>query len=299
MEKTFKINNKVYKIKDLSVLKKFNASNLKLKPYPHIVINNALDEEIYKKLENEFPSNETINELDNSNYDLSQQNVRLQSNSINALESKKIPDLWKLFIEYHTSREFFNEVRKAFGKNIIDNFDNIVNKMKEKNIKNVQDLTLGKRNEKNYDLQMDCQIGINTPCTQKSHVIGPHIDNLNEIYAGLFYMKSKEDKGSGGDLEIYETKKKYKNLKKFKEIIKFRPKIDKIINGRKYVAKREFFPDDVKVIKKIKYEKNTFVIFLCDINSIHGVSKRDINPISRRLINIICESYNKNNNTRF
>ena len=40
-----------------------------------------------------------------------------------------------------------------------------------------------------------------------------------------------------------------------------------------------------------KYDKNKLVLFVNYDNAIHEVTHREINPISRRLVNIIAEYY--------
>ena len=112
-------------------------------------------------------------------------------------------------------------------------------------------------------------------------------------------MKQDKDIGKGGNLEIYDIKKQYNDLNEFKKQTSFLPNEKIILNNRLYHKKQEFNPNELNKINEIIYDKNTFVMFLCDINSIHGVSPRDKNNISRRLVNIIGESYNKNNNKRF
>ena len=42
-----------------SILHKAHHAAIVMKPFPHIVIKNALDEELFEKLENEFPSIDT------------------------------------------------------------------------------------------------------------------------------------------------------------------------------------------------------------------------------------------------
>lgn len=298
----FKIANIEYDISDLSVLKNFKPENLKLKPYPHIVIKNAVNNELYKVLEQFYPNDDIVFNLDNQKHNKMYHNTRYQINAIDSLRSNHIHPIWKMFIDYHSSPSFLREVINVFGEERFNNFQNIINKCNEKKVNHFKNLTLGKRipgNEKYSDIVLDCQVGINSPCIEKSHVKGPHIDNLNEVYAGLLYMKQDQDNGKGGNLEIYDSKIKYDNLNEFKKHMKFLPNEKILLNNRLYHRKQEFNPNELEKINEITYDKNTFVMFLCDINSIHGVSPRETNNISRRLVNIIGESYCKENNKRF
>lgn len=372
LPKKFKLNDTLYKINKLSVLQNFKKEDLNDKPFPYLVIKDCLPNEIYEHLENTYPSDEHIFEYDKNNHKKMYHNTRYQINSSVALEIKDatiLDPIWELFIRYHTSKIFFNEVKSILGERLEncdviknklsyyknfneDNVDNInskldiikkcikkkiytlelyekktdikeekkeiiINKLsedikkhqltqnilniKKKNIakiNSINNLSLGIRNIDNSDIQLDCQIGINSPCRCKSVVKGPHIDNLSEIYAGLFYMKQNIDNGTGGDLLMYDTQKSYINQDEF---IKNNPfiKINKIIDGKPFVEHRGFDDKKIKLVNTINYDRNTFVLFLSTINSIHSVSPRSKNKVSRRLVNIIGESYTKTNNDRY
>ena len=347
---TFKIKDNIYNINKISVLQNFNKEHFYKEPYPYLVIKDCLPEDIYEHLENNYPSDQDIFNLDNNsnNKNNMYHNTRYQINSstvLNLNNTKVIDPIWDLFIKYHTSELFFNEIKKIFG-NHIKKCDIIKNKLIDYKIKNkittskinfinskikkksninnddnndllknlitdrennkkllhkknnINDLSIGVRKMSKSDILLDCQIGINSPCKKLSSVKGPHIDNLSEIYAGLFYMKQKNDIGTGGDLVIYETIKKYNSLKKF---IKDNPfiKINKIIDDKPFIESRGFNEKKIKKVKTIKYDRNTFVLFISTIDSIHSVSTRSENKVSRRLVNIIAESYSKFNNERF
>jgi hypothetical protein len=436
----FILNEIEYNIKELSVLRNFTKTDLCLEPYPHIVIKNCLNQEIYDHLEKTYPSDDLIYKMDKNtdNDSIMYHNTRYQINSDRIYKNfennnlNNIDNIWFLFIKYHTSELFLNEVKNAFNNNIFINCDIIQNKIKQKvdqnenetikiekiikiaqrkiiiienklnnqkiklqNLKNknirlnnkkiklqtlkdkiiklnelnlnldldksieqkklnilnninvinneilelnklnitdnislikneiselndsyesqnnkinrlnknnkiinYDSLKIGVRNIDQLDILLDCQVGINSPCKIKSTVKTPHIDNLNEIYAGLFYMKQPTDKGKGGDLIIYEPKKNYSNFDEFK---KNNPliKINKITKNRNVIESRGFNKNKLKLVKKIKYEKNVLVLFLSTINSIHAVSPRNVNTISRRLVNIIGESYCKENLQRY
>ena len=58
---------------------------------------------------------------------------------------------------------------------------------------------------------------INTPVLEASSVRSAHLDNLNKLFTGLFYMKQDDDKSTGGDLELYSWNKNISNVKKTPE----------------------------------------------------------------------------------
>lgn len=146
-------------------------------PFPHVVIEDCLPWDYYRDLLNARPSYEEIlkgREPGN--------NKRLDRCAKDLLSDYTLPPIWRDFIEYHTSKEFWRE--------IVSTFD-----LEDDNP------TVGTRFVHRADVVMDCQIGVNTPVLERSRVRGPHVDNPVEIFGGLFYMG---DEQKGGDLVIYE-----------------------------------------------------------------------------------------------
>ena len=85
-----------------SILQNFKKSKLILKPFPHIIIENCLDDKLYKQLEKSFPIH-----LINKNQD----NIRGDIYP-NQLEHED-QNLWKNFLNYHCSSVFLIEVLEA------------------------------------------------------------------------------------------------------------------------------------------------------------------------------------------
>lgn len=270
---SFTINGKTFNKEDLSVLKKCNSSMLKLRPFPYLYINDCLDPEIYEYLQSHYPSNNTIAG------EMSRENCRYQLNNTNTLNNHDVDPIWKLFVEYHTSKEFYKEVESIIGKERLEKFRILKKENYDKLGFDTRKHPL-RLNKDSKNIVMDCQIGINSPSTIKSAVRGPHVDAHEEIYAGLLYLKDDADKGKGGDLNILKLKQKCKTLEQFEKVVgKDRSKNYKDIKHK------------LEIVNTVKYKKNTFVLFLNDINAIHEVTPRDANPISRRLVNIIGEYY--------
>jgi hypothetical protein len=331
----FEIDNKIFNIKSLSLLQNFKKENLKLKPYPYLVIKNALPEEIYKHLIKNYPSDENISlehekykheiKINNLKKKLKEKidikkinkeikyekdilsnlnnkfkmnsNIRYDLPSIKKKEFEFLDPIWSLFIDYHNSKMFIDEVENIF-KGHFTNLSNIKYKLSKNNKSNFHDLTFGVRKKnastQNKDFVTDCQIGINSPCITDSFVRGPHIDNLNEVYAGLFYLKPDHDKTEGGNLEIYDLKENYNNLVEFQQKITCLKNENLKLDGRSYRRRNEFDKDKLKIIDIVNYDKNVFTLFINQINAIHGVSVRKKCNISRKLVNIIGESYFEN-----
>ena len=235
----------------ISVLGKAKKEDVKTDPFPYLVIENALDDSYYAELEASYPSDEMI-----SDTSCMENNTRYQ---LSAKDASTLPEVWKEFVEYHTSQSFYDEFISLFASHL-------PNRLSWASRSNVYTRKVGLPKTPS-DLSTDCQIGINSPVSEASTVKGPHVDNRVELYAGLFYMRTDEDDSKGGSLEI------------------FRPKDPSM----KIIHKEEMDLSLLEKTDEVPYQKNTLAIFLCSKYSIHGVSPRSVTNHSRRLVNIIAE----------
>ena len=96
-----------------------NKSNIQLRtnPFPYFIIDNALPEDLYNKLDKEFPKFEKIikNDLGTNEY---KENTAYRYNASRSLVDNDISEDWKNFISYHTSSEFTDELFDIFAEPI-------------------------------------------------------------------------------------------------------------------------------------------------------------------------------------
>jgi hypothetical protein len=239
-------------MRNLSILQNFRATQLRLTPFPHFIIDNALPEDLYKNLEREYPFETQLR-----GYSGFGNNLRYQMSAVDGLRENRLSPLWKEFVSYHTSRDFYCEVLTAFGESIKTIYPQIT-----------LDLQRGVRFlDDQADVWIDCQPGINSPVSRVNSVKGPHLDHPSEIFAGLLYFRHPEDDSTGGDLEIFEYKKR-----PFK------------FHGQRFIEAKF-----VRKIGSVPYKRNHFFMFLNTLDSVHGVSPRSKTIYTRRLVNFIGE----------
>jgi hypothetical protein len=252
---------------NLSVLDRFTSKCLQRDPFPHLIIQHCLVEEIFLELENTYPSDTEIIELNRWRVPEPSENQRVD---ISAKDFKKngerFTSLWREFIDYHTSSEFFAEVMNLFGDDLEKYHGEKADFLKSQ--KNV-----GTRFAEDdiWPISLDCQIGINTPCSKTSSVIGPHVDFPEELYAGLLYFRRPGEIAKGGDLNLYGWNSRAR---------------------RTYRGHLVHPLNQIQLFKTVRYEPNMLVLFLNTPDSVHGVSPREPSARSRRLVNIIGEVYN-------
>ena len=242
-----------------SLIKKFKKSDLYNQDFPYIIIENALDEDFYNKLSAEFPKLETFSNTaninENTRYDIFNESYTGES------------EIWREFLEYHSSAEFFSSVISIF-KNEIKNSknQNLVDLISKKDLKTGSIKKDFK--DKKIDIWHPITISINTRVSKnKPSVRTPHLDNPNKIYGGLFYMRNPKDNCKGGNLELY----KFKNKKKY--------------NGNSIPTRF------LKKISTVDYKENSLILFLNSGDSIHGVTQRSATDYSRRFLYFTAASH--------
>ena len=157
-----------------------------LEPFPHIVIEDCLPEDYYRRLESSFPDWKDIAA------GVSDENKRVDWNARHALE-KDISPWWKAFISYHTSRAFYLDVLRDFETHIHLMYPQTA-------WVGMRNIISGMRFRDRGNFVLDCQIGVNTPTEKKTRVRGPHVDNPVELWGGLLYFPLDQ----GGDLILYK-----------------------------------------------------------------------------------------------
>ncbi|MEC4983557.1 MAG: 2OG-Fe(II) oxygenase [Oscillatoria sp. PMC 1068.18] len=243
-----------------SLLSKVTKNDVFTKPFPHIIIKDPLDEDLCRQLFEEFPSLSQVTE--GKQY---ASNERFSYSAAKVLQDPGISPLWKEFVATHVSQGFLREFIELFKEEIRQIYPDF-----EQEFGDLETLTAGIRKKdsfKTVDVLLDGQICVNTPVTEKpSSVRGPHVDNPNKLFAGLYYLRDPKDTSSGGDLEIYKFKRK------------------------NYQFEGQFISDEyVKIVKTVKYDRNVLVLFVNSIDSLHGVTVRETTDSPRYFFNLLGE----------
>lgn len=261
---------------NLSVLQNFREEQLQTSPFPYLVIENALPQSIFEELATTYPSEEFIfeNHRGKKEGETYRANTRYDLPACYVRDHPKLDlGLWRDFSDYHTSQEFLDEFLDKLGDVIVKTHPDIIGKMQRKSPigKPRAGVRFWSDKQEESEIALDCQIAINSPPTKPStSVRTAHLDNPVELYAGLLYLRDPADQSKGGDLEICTWKTP--NRKK--------------IGPRRIIAK-----EDVIIKDHVTYGANKLALFINSIESIHGVTNRDVSDKPRRLANIIGEVY--------
>ena len=237
-------------------------------PFPHIIIEDCLDEYSYSLLADSFPDNDSFyptDKEDNKAYWITGSDLLNVSNNV-----------WADFIDKHVSQKSFDkfiEVINPFMNDLdLDYVNNFGKELQNCSFRLAEIGGAKNQSNKKTDIVISVSAGINTPCKTQSIIEPPHNDIPQKMFNSLLYMRTDEDDSSGGDLTLYKTLNQFV----FTSISEDLNEVDE-----KYLKK----------IKTIKYSRNLFILFPNKVNAIHGVTARGPTLHTRRYINLNMESY--------
>ena len=239
----------------LSVLQNFKPENLKTNPFPYIYIPEVLPWDLYERLEAEYPEQhctkgEThgFGTMRYMQHEFDYENV--------------VTPLWRDFAAYHTSKEYKDELIRAFRVPMTDLYPK-GRFAEDLYTKYIRSDVSPRRAPVGSTVRMELQFLMNA--IDHKHIRTPHVDQSKELFACLFYFKKPEDKGEDGGLNIYRN-----------------------TAGKQWrrVTGREAVPEDIKAVDHIPYKRNTMVCFLNSVDSLHGVTPRNNPSHIRRYVNI-------------
>ena len=241
-----------------SVLTAAGRPRVVSEPFPHVVIENAFDDDLCMELLEQFPPLEVVAQ----GAELGS-NTRFSLPAHLALESDAVSDAWKQVVQAHVSPQFLADLIDAFGHDIRASYPAF-----EAEFGQLDSLRAGLRQVdsfENADVLLDAQISMNTPVTGRpTSVRSSHLDDPDKLFAGLFYLRHPDDDSTGGDLEISRYRSRRRGF-------------------RGPLVYNHF----VEPVRTVRYERGTLVLFLNTPDSLHGVTARSRTDVPRYFMNIV------------
>lgn len=249
---------------NLSLLQRATGIQVCTEPFPHLVLEQALPSELCGALLANYPAPAELG------VDLKQSNTRWSVGYATARQHPAVPPLWRSFLAYHSSQDFLDEILALFGPHLCalypERFAHLVS------LKGLRAGVRGVTGRDQAEVLMDAQLSGNTPVRQRSSVRGLHVDKGDKLFSGLFYLRPDGDHSDGGDLEIH----------------RFRPALSSQQRARAF-QEYSVDPAAAEWVTTIPYRRNTLVLFLNSLHSLHGVSPREPTGHCRLFLNLVGE----------
>ncbi|MGO4460526.1 hypothetical protein AB4039_25055 [Streptomyces sp. M-16] len=257
-----------------SLLAGVTKDDIRRDPFPHIVIRDALPQDLYDALSASMPTAEYIGTRIGKEIT---SNERYNYMSEHILQDEEMARVWKDFVTYHASPGFYAEFLDLFRDDLLANLPDA-----EKQCGPLRDLRVGRRNRDGFgthDILMDCTAVINSAVTGRpSAYRGPHVDKPHKLFGGLFYMRQTQDDADGGDLVLY----------------KYREGAHKFTTSASEYGDNRFDidPKYVEEVTTVPYRSNTLVMYPINPLALHGVSVRSLTPHQRRFVALVGDLQN-------
>lgn len=253
---------------DLNILGRVTRADIRLEPYPHVLIHDALPQALFDALAAAFPSLDYV-----ARDQASLNNKSCLRGAAEVIGDPLVAPIWQQFFDFHLSRAFFDAFCDLWGDTVARVHPGI-----EQNFgKPLREFTTACRSpgkgtttaNRQTDLVLDCVFGINTPVRAESAVRGAHVDSPFKLFSSLLYFRDPEDASEGGEYELYRIRRRMYPRRLLKKI-----------------------PDRyVDPVARVPYRANTLMFWLNSAGSVHGVTPRKVTPMPRRYVSVMGECY--------
>ena len=161
---------------NLSVLQNFNPDlHLKTDPFPYIHIPEVLPWDLYERLEAEYPE-QHITKMQEGGFGTARY-------CQHEFDYNHVTPLWRDFAAYHSSKQYKDEVVRAFRKPMTDLYPK-GRFAEDLYTKYIRSDVSPRRNPVGATVRMEMQFVVNA----KDHIQirTPHVDQSKELFACLF-----------------------------------------------------------------------------------------------------------------
>jgi hypothetical protein len=259
----------------IDVFKKLDGAHVETNPFPYLVIEDILPEDICDALIREMPPLHVLTHGQPPG-----DNQRFNFSYADANGNPDIPQIWREVLAQAVSQNFLDRILRLFAPSIREFYPDFERRfapihelkaqLRRKDQSAWKSRWPGNRSRQRSAIKLDAQIAVNTPAlTGGTSVRTPHLDRTDKIFIGLLYLRLPEDNSKGADLELLSPKKE----------------------GRLVYGRQRLLPvEQTKHVRTIPYRRNTLAFFLNTPRSLHGVSPRATTPYTRYFINLIGET---------
>lgn len=185
----------------MSVLDAVTADDLTIEPFPHLVVENAITEDLCRRLIDEFPPLSVF-----TNGRRVGDNVKIYYPSRLALGDDRISDAWKRFLSEHLTSAFYAQLIAVFGERLRAEYP----RLERSYGRSLESLRVGQAGRDDFsecDVLLDALIGVHTPVAGAQRLERrPHVKVHDKFLEGFLYLRPDDDDAVGGDYELFSVK---------------------------------------------------------------------------------------------
>mmetsp|Transcript_32350 Transcript_32350/g.62186 ORF Transcript_32350/g.62186 Transcript_32350/m.62186 type:complete len:401 (-) Transcript_32350:374-1576(-) len=271
-----------------NVLQRVTASHVRMHPFPHLVVRQALPADVYAKLAGSFPGEDVMTEwrhtprAGRARMETSSSAAEVPAVGLRAAR-RRLARVWSDFVQFHTSLSFYNEVLRVF-KPAIKRARPDMQRLLHKRL---EDMAVQMRfmEDEATDLSLDCQVVLTPPVRRHSQgERGAHLDPEQQLWEGTLHFRDSWDDSRGGNMQVFECKEGSRCQPSRKEENEEGDTREKVKGRRARGGHLRFEGSDLDVVVQTPVKRNTLVWFINSNVSIHGDAPREVSPHSRRMV---------------
>jgi len=247
----------------MTVLTPYRSCRLIEQPFPHLVIENALDPALAQRLTVEFPALDFFT-AGRGYPDCYKRHYA----GTKALDDPAISDTWKAFIADNGAPAMREDLLTLFSAALERRWPDLAGEFGRP-----QDWRLGLRYRDGFDhcdALLDCQFSLHTPVfgPRAAADRGPHVKMTDKLFVGHLFLRQPDDPAEGGGLEVFSR----------------RPGA-KLHFGRDNVTDRR----QLRLEETIPFANNTLVFWLNSPEAIQGFVPRTPGQLPMTYVNFFVE----------
>jgi hypothetical protein len=233
----------------MSLLTSLSKAKVQLEPFPHLIVEDCLQQPLCDRLTENFPAIESF-----VKGRALPPNKKIVRRATELLADMGLASLWKSFIEEHLAPVVFSEWLALLGDTLLAEYPQFA----DPTMMNVG--VRGQTDSSIHHVALDAALVAHTPNPDMpGQERGPHIKEPNKPFLGFLFLRSSDDTAEGGELIFYRTQS---------DAVK--------LTGRNEVAE-----EDVVEVKRVPYASNTLLLMLNTPRTIttHAARSPSSNPM--------------------
>lgn len=233
-----------------TVLAKARPEDVRTDPFPHLVIEDALDADVFAELLRTRPPYSGDSEASNR---------RVSTPAWVAITTEAFDPAWRVFSALHSQPAITRRMWELFDGHLADSLPTLPNDDRFG--------VLGMDDWAAADVLCDARLDTISPARSAGSHRKAHLDTPNRFFSALLYFRSPDDCSSGGGLDLFRW-----------------------TDGPKAPLDAfEFAESTVERVLTVPYKANTLVAFPNSVHAIHGSQIRQPTDHDRAYVFITAE----------
>lgn len=179
----------------MTVLDGITTQQVTRDPYPHLVVENAVDEDLCRALVNHFPPLAVFTGGRRFG-----DNVKMYYSAQRAAGDARVAPIWKSFLNDHLTPAFYQQVLRVFRPFLVEEHPGL----------ELDALRLGVQGRDGFDtcdILLNASLGIHTRVAGQARLERkPHVKDHDKFLEGFLYLRPDDDQAEGGDYEFFSVR---------------------------------------------------------------------------------------------